>query len=221
MALNPTRGGAPEAQKGKRCLHLQPNPTANRRGFRPPSSTATEPSASSTSTSPPPARARCRWRSPRPACATPTCTSPPEPGTSRRRWCWATKAPAWSPPSAPASTTSNPATTWCSAGYPAAANAAPARPAGRPSARWSASVVATGGTLYDGTTRLSNERGQIHHYLGVSSYAEQVVVPRSGAIKVRKDAPSGRHRSSWAAPSPPVSARCEIPPACNPVPPSR
>lgn len=52
-----------------------------------------------------------------------------------------------------------------------------------------ASVVATGGTLYDGTTRLSNERGQIHHYLGVSSYAEQVVVPRSGAIKVRKDAP--------------------------------
>ncbi|WP_110916753.1 zinc-binding dehydrogenase [Mycolicibacterium peregrinum] len=52
-----------------------------------------------------------------------------------------------------------------------------------------ASIVATGGTLYDGTTRLSNERGQIHHYLGVSSYAEQVVVPRSGAIKVRKDAP--------------------------------
>lgn len=52
-----------------------------------------------------------------------------------------------------------------------------------------ASVVATGGTLYDGTTRLSNEHGQIHHYLGVSSYAEQVVVPRSGAIKVRKDAP--------------------------------
>ena len=52
-----------------------------------------------------------------------------------------------------------------------------------------ASVVATGGTLYDGTTRLSNERGQIHHYLGVSSYAEQVVVPRSGAIRVRKDAP--------------------------------
>lgn len=52
-----------------------------------------------------------------------------------------------------------------------------------------ASVVATGGTLYDGTTRLSNERGTIHHYLGVSSYAEEVVVPRSGAIKVRKDAP--------------------------------
>ncbi|MFV8170990.1 zinc-binding dehydrogenase [Mycolicibacterium peregrinum] len=52
-----------------------------------------------------------------------------------------------------------------------------------------ASVVATGGTLYDGTTRLSNERGPIHHYLGVSSYAEQVVVPRSGAIRVRKDAP--------------------------------
>ncbi|KAB7755667.1 Zn-dependent alcohol dehydrogenase [Mycolicibacterium mucogenicum] len=52
-----------------------------------------------------------------------------------------------------------------------------------------ASVVAAGGTLYDGTTRLSNERGTIHHYLGVSSYAEEVVVPRSGAVKVRKDAP--------------------------------
>ncbi|OKH71038.1 dehydrogenase [Mycobacterium sp. SWH-M5] len=52
-----------------------------------------------------------------------------------------------------------------------------------------ANVVAGRGTLYDGTTRLSNERGTIHHYLGVSSYAEQVVVPRSGAIKVRKDAP--------------------------------
>ncbi|MUL81605.1 MULTISPECIES: Zn-dependent alcohol dehydrogenase [unclassified Mycolicibacterium] len=52
-----------------------------------------------------------------------------------------------------------------------------------------ASVVAPGGTLYDGTTRLSNEHGTIHHYLGVSSFAEEVVVPRSGAIKVRKDAP--------------------------------
>ncbi|MGV0596436.1 zinc-binding dehydrogenase [Mycolicibacterium porcinum] len=52
-----------------------------------------------------------------------------------------------------------------------------------------ASVVAPGGTLYDGTTRLSNERGTIYHYLGVSSYSEEVVVPRSGAIKVRKDAP--------------------------------
>lgn len=52
-----------------------------------------------------------------------------------------------------------------------------------------ATVVAPGGTLYDGTTRLSNERGTIHHYLGVSSFADEVVVPRSGAIKVRKDAP--------------------------------
>ncbi|WKG04571.1 Zn-dependent alcohol dehydrogenase [Mycolicibacterium sp. HK-90] len=52
-----------------------------------------------------------------------------------------------------------------------------------------ASVVAPGGTLYDGTTRLSNQHGTVHHYLGVSSFAEEVVVPRSGAIKVRKDAP--------------------------------
>jgi Zn-dependent alcohol dehydrogenase len=62
--------------------------------------------------------------------------------------------------------------------------------AGRPSqCALVASVVAPGGTLYDGTTRLSSERGTLHHYLAVSSYAEQVVVPRSGAVKVRKDAP--------------------------------
>lgn len=52
-----------------------------------------------------------------------------------------------------------------------------------------ANVIFTEGTLYDGTTRLSNECGQSFHYLGGSTYAEQVVVPRIGAIKVRKDAP--------------------------------
>ncbi|MFF2086142.1 zinc-binding dehydrogenase [Nocardia sp. NPDC058176] len=52
-----------------------------------------------------------------------------------------------------------------------------------------ASTVAPGGVLYDGTTRLSNAQGHIHHYLGVSSFAEEVVVPVSGAIKVRHDAP--------------------------------
>ncbi|MGW6423989.1 Zn-dependent alcohol dehydrogenase [Nocardia sp. NPDC055053] len=52
-----------------------------------------------------------------------------------------------------------------------------------------ASTVAPGGVLYDGTTRLSDASGPIHHYLGVSSFAEEVVVPVSGAIKVRDDAP--------------------------------
>jgi S-(hydroxymethyl)glutathione dehydrogenase/alcohol dehydrogenase len=48
-----------------------------------------------------------------------------------------------------------------------------------------ATVVAPGGVLHDGTSRW---RGY-HHYLGVSSFAERVVVPRSGAIKIRDDAP--------------------------------
>lgn len=52
-----------------------------------------------------------------------------------------------------------------------------------------ANVVAVGGVLYDGTSRLSKDGAPVHHYLGVSSFAEQVVVPESGAIKVRDDAP--------------------------------
>lgn len=52
-----------------------------------------------------------------------------------------------------------------------------------------ANVVAPGGVLYDGTSRLSVAGNPIHHYLGVSSFAEFVVVPESGAIKVRSDAP--------------------------------
>lgn len=52
-----------------------------------------------------------------------------------------------------------------------------------------ATVVAPQGVLFDGTSRLSLGEEQIHHYLGVSSFAEEVVVPASGAIKVRDDAP--------------------------------
>lgn len=52
-----------------------------------------------------------------------------------------------------------------------------------------ATVVAPKGVLYDGTSRLSKDGEMIHHYLGVSSFAEEVVVPASGAIKVRDDAP--------------------------------
>lgn len=83
-----------------------------------------------------------------------------------------------------------------------------------------ASVVATGGTLYDGTTRLSNERGQIHHYLGVSSYAEQVVVPaaaRSRSARMRH----WKTSRSWAVRSPPEWVRCAIPPTYNLIRPSR
>lgn len=52
-----------------------------------------------------------------------------------------------------------------------------------------ATVVAPKGVLFDGTSRLSANGEMLHHYLGVSSYAEEVVVPASGAIKVRDDAP--------------------------------
>jgi S-(hydroxymethyl)glutathione dehydrogenase/alcohol dehydrogenase len=52
-----------------------------------------------------------------------------------------------------------------------------------------AEVVAPRGVLYDGTSRLSRDGELVHHYLGVSSFAERVVVPASGAIPVRKDAP--------------------------------
>lgn len=52
-----------------------------------------------------------------------------------------------------------------------------------------ATVVAPLGVLFDGTSRLSRDGEQLHHYLGVSSIAEEVVVPASGAVKVRDDAP--------------------------------
>ncbi|WP_223693006.1 alcohol dehydrogenase catalytic domain-containing protein [Leifsonia poae] len=52
-----------------------------------------------------------------------------------------------------------------------------------------ANIVAPNGVLQDGTSRLSLDGERIHHYLGVSSFAEEAVVPASGAIKVRDDAP--------------------------------
>jgi S-(hydroxymethyl)glutathione dehydrogenase / alcohol dehydrogenase len=52
-----------------------------------------------------------------------------------------------------------------------------------------ATIVAPGGVLQDGTSRLSRSGEAVHHYLGVSSFAEYAVVPASGAIKVRDDAP--------------------------------
>jgi S-(hydroxymethyl)glutathione dehydrogenase/alcohol dehydrogenase len=52
-----------------------------------------------------------------------------------------------------------------------------------------ATVVAPGGVLHDGTSRWHRGDGPLHHYLGVSSFAERVVVPESGAIRIREDAP--------------------------------
>lgn len=52
-----------------------------------------------------------------------------------------------------------------------------------------ATEVGPKGVLFDGTSRLSIDGESVHHYLGVSSFAEEVVVPASGAVKVRDDAP--------------------------------
>jgi S-(hydroxymethyl)glutathione dehydrogenase / alcohol dehydrogenase len=52
-----------------------------------------------------------------------------------------------------------------------------------------ATVVGPLGVLPDGTSRMSIGEEMVHHYLGVSSMAEYAVVPVSGAIKVRDDAP--------------------------------
>jgi S-(hydroxymethyl)glutathione dehydrogenase / alcohol dehydrogenase len=52
-----------------------------------------------------------------------------------------------------------------------------------------AAAIDATGLLFDGTSRFSRDGELVHHYLGVSSFAERVVVPASGAIKVRSDAP--------------------------------
>ena len=68
---------------------------------------------------------------------------------------------------------------FCQAGYPSQCELV-------------ARVVAPGGVLYDGTSRLSRDGQRIHHYLGVSSFAEEAVVPETGAIRIRRDMPLDR-----------------------------
>ena len=47
-----------------------------------------------------------------------------------------------------------------------------------------------GGNLYDGTSRLSNSKGEtLNHFSATSCFAEYTVVPQQGAIKVGPDAP--------------------------------
>src|SRR5215831_10494552 len=62
--------------------------------------------------------------------------------------------------------------------------------AGRPAqCQLAAEVIAPGGVLADGTSRLRADGAPAYHYLGVSSFAERAVVPESGAVRVRRDAP--------------------------------
>ena len=65
---------------------------------------------------------------------------------------------------------------FCLAGHPARCKIA-------------ATIVGPGGVLMDGTSRLRMDGQRIRHYLGVSSFAEHAVVPASGAIRIRDDAP--------------------------------
>ncbi|HEY6277089.1 MAG TPA: alcohol dehydrogenase catalytic domain-containing protein [Streptosporangiaceae bacterium] len=61
---------------------------------------------------------------------------------------------------------------------------------GRPAqCQLAAEVIAPRGVLSDGTSRLRIGGQPAYHYLGVSSFAERAVVPESGAIRVRQDAP--------------------------------
>jgi S-(hydroxymethyl)glutathione dehydrogenase/alcohol dehydrogenase len=43
--------------------------------------------------------------------------------------------------------------------------------------------------MKDGTTRLSKGEQPIHHFIGVSSFAEYVVMPETAMVKIRDDAP--------------------------------
>ena len=52
--------------------------------------------------------------------------------------------------------------------------------------------VRLGGLLPDGTTRYSVGGRPIHHFAGISTFAEQSVVPASGLIRVNPDVPLDR-----------------------------
>ncbi|MGH3014780.1 MAG: zinc-binding dehydrogenase [Gaiellaceae bacterium] len=50
-------------------------------------------------------------------------------------------------------------------------------------------VMASTGTLADGTSRLSTDGTRLHHFNSVSSFAEYAVVPHSVAVPIRRDVP--------------------------------
>lgn len=52
-----------------------------------------------------------------------------------------------------------------------------------------ATVVAPLGVLWDGTSRWSADGQTLHHYLGVSSFAEETVVMATAAVPISREAP--------------------------------
>ena len=48
------------------------------------------------------------------------------------------------------------------------------------------------GNLFDGTKRLRKGNQEIHHFVGLSTFAEYTVVPEDSLVKIREDAPLDR-----------------------------
>ncbi|HIM62718.1 MAG TPA: Zn-dependent alcohol dehydrogenase [Dehalococcoidia bacterium] len=48
------------------------------------------------------------------------------------------------------------------------------------------------GKMLDGTTRLHNSAGDVHHFNGLSTFGEYAVVPEDSLVKIREDAPLDR-----------------------------
>jgi S-(hydroxymethyl)glutathione dehydrogenase/alcohol dehydrogenase len=56
----------------------------------------------------------------------------------------------------------------------------------RRACRWAARLAATG-TMGDGATALSRDGTPVHHFTGVSSWAQYAVVPRTGVVRITPD----------------------------------
>lgn len=61
--------------------------------------------------------------------------------------------------------------------------------AGRPALCEPAFTVNTDGTLLSGARRLRDARGEVHHFLGVSAFAEYATVARNSLVKIDKSLP--------------------------------
>lgn len=59
---------------------------------------------------------------------------------------------------------------------------------GRPALCAMAGTLRNSGRMLDGTGRLHREGADLHHFLGVSCFAERAVVPEQGVVKIRPDA---------------------------------
>lgn len=60
---------------------------------------------------------------------------------------------------------------------------------GRPNFCEVGARMSSTGTLADGTSRLSTDGAELHHFNSISSLAEYAVVPESAAVPIRKDVP--------------------------------